>query len=561
MKLSALSLALALAAAPAVADLNAGAYLAARSAGLASDYEEAARYYTRALIDDRSNPVLLESTANAYVGLGDVDRAVPVARRLIETGQSSQTANLVMVTDAAKRGEWDGLLADFDAGQSVGPLFDGLAKAWALVGAGQMGDALAAFDDVADNPGVEAFGLYHKALALAYVGDFEGADRILSGDEGTEMRLMRRGVVAFATILSQTDQNDAALDLITVTFGDDLDPALTSLRNQLEAGDVAPFTAITQPSDGIAEVLFSIGAALSGEATPAYTLLYTRLALSLRPDHIEAILLPAELLEDLESYGLATEVYDTVPLDDPSYHAAELGRANALERAGDADAAIEVLTQLTQTHGSLPSVHIALADTLRRQERYADASPVYDRAIDLLGEPQQSHWVVHFARGITHEREDRWELAEADFRKALELNPGQPQVLNYLGYSFVEMNTNMDEALDLIEQAVEGRPDSGFITDSLGWALYRLGRYNEAVVHMERAVELEAVDPIINDHLGDVYWAVGRHREAEFQWHRALSFEPEEDDAARIRRKLEVGRDVVVEEEGAPALRLANDAR
>ncbi|MEO1239893.1 MAG: tetratricopeptide repeat protein, partial [Pseudomonadota bacterium] len=171
------------------------------------------------------------------------------------------------------------------------------------------------------------------------------------------------------------------------------------------------------------------------------------------------------------------------------------------------------------------------------------------------------HWVVHFARGITHEREDRWEEAEADFRKALELNPGQPQVLNYLGYSFVEMNTNMEEALELIEQAVEGRPDSGFITDSLGWALYRLGRYDEAVVHMERAVELEPVDPIINDHLGDVYWAVGRHREAEFQWHRALSFEPEEEDAERIRRKLEVGLDVVLEEEGAPALRMANDER
>ena len=559
MKLRALSLVLATLAAPASAEMNAGAYLAARSAGLASDYEAAARYYTRALIDDRANPVLLESTVNAYVGLGDVDRAVPVARRLLEVGQTSQIANLVLVADGAQRGAWDGLLADLDAGQSVGPLFDGLTRAWALVGAGRMGDALAAFDDVADNAGVEAFGLYHKALALAYVGDFEGADRILSGETGTEVRLTRRGVVAFSTILSQTDQNEAALELIEATFGTDLDPALEALRDGLEAGEAMPFAAITQPSDGVAEVLFSIGAALSGEATPAYTLLYTRLALALRPDHIEAILLTAELLEDLERFALATEVYDTVPRDDPSFHAAELGRANALERAGNVEASIEVLRQLTESHGEIPAVHIALGDTLRRQERYAEATPSYDRAISLLGDPQQSHWVVHFARGITHEREDRWDQAEADFRKALELNPDQPQVLNYLGYSFVELQTNMDEALELIEKAVEGRPDSGYITDSLGWALYRLGRYDEAVVHMERAVELEPIDPIINDHLGDVYWAVGRHREAEFQWHRALSFEPEEEDAERIRRKLEVGLDLVLEEEGAPALRLAND--
>ncbi len=559
MKIKAFGLVLAMTAAPAAAEMNAGAYLAGRSAGFASDYEEAARYYTRALIDDRSNPTLLESTVNAYVGLGDVERAVPVARRLLQTGASSQVANLVMVTDAAQRGAWEALLDDLEAGQSIGPLFDSLTTAWAQVGAGQMGEALATFDKVAGTSGVEAFGLYHKALALAYVGDFEGADRILSGENGPEVRLTRRGIVSFATILSQIDQNDAALELIAGAFGSDLDPALERLVAALQAGEAIPFDAITQPSDGVSEVLFSIGAALVGEATPSYTLLYTRLALALRPEHTEAILLTAELLEELTRYELATAVYDTVPRDDPAFHSAELGRANALELAGNVEAAIEALGQLSESHGEIPAVHIALGDTLRRQERYDEATPSYDRAIELLGEPQQSHWVVHFARGITHEREDRWDAAEADFRKALELNPDQPQVLNYLGYSFVELQTNMDEALDLIERAVTARPDSGYITDSLGWALYRLGRYDEAVGHMEKAVELEPIDPIINDHLGDVYWAVGRHREAEFQWHRALSFEPEEEEAERIRRKLEVGLDAVLEEEGAPPLRLAND--
>ena len=559
MTLKSVFLALTLAATPAVADPNAGAYLAARSAGAVSDYAAAADYFTRALVGDRSNPVLLESTVNAYVGLGDVARAVPVARRLQETGATSQIANLVMTVDAADREAWGGLIEDIDAGQSVGPLFDGLVRAWALVGEGRMGDALAAFDDVADNPGVEAFGLYHKALALAYVGDFEGADVILSGETGTDMRLTRRGVVAYATILSQIDRNEDAIALMEATFGSDLDPALAAVEEALAAGETLPFEAVTDPSDGVAEVLYSIGSALRGEASPSYTLLYGRLALALRPDHIEAILLTADLLEGLEQYTLATEVYDTVPASDPSYHAAELGRAGALERAGDTETAIEVLTQLTETHGDIPAVHISLGDLLRRLERYDEATPHYDEAISLMGEAQPNQWVVYFARGITHEREDRWELAEADFRKALELNPDQPQVLNYLGYSFVELGENMDEALDLIERAVASRPDSGYITDSLGWALYRLGRSDEAVVHMERAVELEPIDPIINDHLGDVYWAVGREREAEFQWHRALSFEPEEEDAERIRRKLEVGLDVVLEEEGAPPLHMAND--
>ena len=180
----------------------------------------------------------------------------------------------------------------------------------------------------------------------------------------------------------------------------------------------------------------------------------------------------------------------------------------------------------------------------------------------MIPEGSRGRWFVLYARAIAHERLDNWEKAEADFRAALELNPEHPQVLNYLGYSMVEKQINLAEALDMIERAVAARPDSGFIVDSLGWILYRLGRYGEAVAHMERAVELMAVDPVVNDHLGDVYWAVGRKREAEFQWNRALSFVDltevdGEADPDRMRRKLEVGLDAVLLEEGAEPLKVA----
>src|SRR6056297_1788491 len=286
MHLKASLFALTFAALPAAAEPDAGAYLAARSADATSDYEAAAEYYTRALVGDRSNPSLLESTVSAYVGLGDVTRAVPVARRLQESA-TSQVANLVMTVDAARREAWEGLVADIDAGLTVGPLFDVLVRGWALVGTGSMGAAL------------EAFGLFHKALALAYAGDFEGADVILSGEGGAEMRLTRRGVVAHATVLSQVERNEDAMALLDGVFGTDLDPALGELRAALEAGETLPFTAVTMPSDGVAEVLYSIGSALRGETAPAYTLIYSRLALALRPDHIEAILLTADLQEEL----------------------------------------------------------------------------------------------------------------------------------------------------------------------------------------------------------------------------------------------------------------------
>jgi Flp pilus assembly protein TadD len=183
-------------------------------------------------------------------------------------------------------------------------------------------------------------------------------------------------------------------------------------------------------------------------------------------------------------------------------------------------------------------------------ERFPEAVEAYDRALALVDAPQPAHWVLYYTRGIANERAGNWNDAEADFRAALKLEPDQPLVLNYLGYSLVEKQRDLDEALGMIEKAVRGEPDDGYITDSLGWVLYRLGRYDEAVKPMLRAVELTPDDPVINDHLGDVLWKVGRRREAEFQWRRALSFGPADDlDMDRIRKKLEVGLDKVLEAE------------
>ncbi|MDU8943671.1 tetratricopeptide repeat protein [Ovoidimarina sediminis] len=559
--LTRLFLTAALAASPvlAAADINAGAYLAARQAGFGSDFAAAADYYSRALVTDSSNPALVEAAMTSYLSLGDLDRAIPLARRLVETETENQIANLVLMADRTEQGDWPGILDALEGEASVGPLYDGLMRAWALLGEGRMGDALEAFDAVSEGRGTQAFGLYHRALALASVGDFEGADAVFSGENGPRLRLTRRGVLAHAQVLSQLDRAEDAASLIDQVFGPDLDPYLATLKEEILGGSPVAFDVVTSPVDGVAELHYSIAGAITGEASDAYTLIYARIAERLKPTHIDALLLSAELLERLGRYELATAVYDKVPRDHPYFHAAELGRANALRASGREDAAIEVLTQLGKSHGHLPAVHVSLGDLLRGLERYDEASKAYDRAIALVDDPQASHWSLFFSRGITHEREGRWDQAEADFRKALELQPEQPQVLNYLGYSFVEMQTNMDEALDMIERAVAGRPNSGYITDSLGWALYRLGRYDEAVGHMERAVELLPIDPIINDHLGDVYWAVGRTREAEFQWQRALSFDPEPEEADRIRRKLEVGLDIVLEEEGSPPLKVAND--
>ncbi|MCB2134600.1 MAG: tetratricopeptide repeat protein [Rhodobacteraceae bacterium] len=533
----------------------AGPYLAGRLASQQSDYAVAVDYFSRALVADPTNPAIIEDAIISQVGLGAIDKAATLARSLDQMDVKSPIADLVILADLAQQEDYDTALGELDAGRSAGPLVDDLYRAWAQLGLGQMSAALEAFDAIGARGGLKAFGLYHKALALASVGDFEGADRILSGEEDGPLRATRHGIIAHAQVLSQLERNDAAIELIDKTVNPGVDPLFAEMRSELQAGKVLPFTAVTGPKDGLAEVFFTVSSALSGESNDLNTLAYARMSEFLRPEQADTLLLSAAILEAQAQHDLAADAYGRIARDDPAYASAELGRAETLIAADRVDEAIAALKSLAELEPTRSDVWTALGDTYRRQEQFAEAAAAYDQAIANFPERQEGQWPVYYTRGIAHERTKNWPAAEADFRKALELRPDQPQVLNYLGYSYLEMNIKLDEALSMIELAVAARPDSGAIVDSFGWALYRLGRYQEAVVQMEQAVELMPVDPVVNDHLGDVYWAVGRKLEAEFQWRRALSFEPEtEDEANRIRRKLEVGLDVVLKEEGSEPL-------
>lgn len=550
------------AAGPAHSQSVAGSYLAARQAGISSDFRTAAYYFAQALAHDADNPALMEKAMTAYIGLGQVDRAVAVASRLTALGHASHVASIILLADGMRQGDFDWVVASLDANQMVEPIVGRLLRAWAQAGQGRISKALESFDQVAAKSGAEILGLYHKALALAMIGDHKAADEIFSNQDHSRQRSTRRGIIAHAQVLSQLDRNADAIKLLDTAYGTDPDHGIAKLRTELEAGITVPFDVVTKSKDGAAEVFLVIAGMLTGEDVPdSYTLLYSRIAEFLKPNHADALLFNAALLEQLKQYELATESYNRIPVDHPAFTAAELGRAEALRLSGNTNAAIEALQQLARSQAENPAVHVMLGDVLRELERYDDASKVYDAAIKLYENPQPKQWRVFFVRGITHEREGRWELAEADFRKSLELNPGQPQVLNYLGYSLVELGMNLDEAMELIEEAAAAEPNSGYIVDSLGWVQFRMGDHFNAVANLERAAELLPSDPVVNDHLGDAYWAVGRRVEAEFQWRRAISFDPEEKDAKRIRRKLEAGLDAVLAEEGAPPIKVTAQER
>ena len=529
-----------------------GPYLAARQALSDNDFAAATGFLDALIAVDAENPVVLENAVVAHLALGDLAAALEPAQRIEALGVASQPARLAVIGNLLAEGDHDAALEELRDGAGIGPLIDPLLRGWTQLARGRMSEALAEFDSLTGQRGMEAFGLYHTALALAHVGDAEGAERILSGEVAGPLQVGRRGALARVQLLGALERREDAVALIDEMFGTDPDPEVAELRARLSGDAPVGFDIVASPRDGMAEVFHDIAGALQGEASDAFTLILARMALALRPDHVSAVLLTGRLLGALDQHGLAAEVHRQVPEEAPLYHMARIGLAEALERDGEDAAARAELEALVETHGHLAAVHITLGDLLRRGRAFDAASQAYDAAIALLGMPQRQHWVVYYTRAITHEREDRWDQAEADFRTALELSPDEPHVLNYLGYSLVERRENLDEALEMIRRAVEGEPDNGYIVDSLGWVYYRLGRHDEALRYMERAVELMPTDAILNDHLGDVYYALGRTREARFQWRRALSFGPADDlDMDRIRRKLEVGLDAVLVEEGA----------
>lgn len=535
---------------------DAGAYLAARSAARANDFETAASYYDAVLAGTPGEAAMIERALSALVAAGDMEAAGALSASVAatETG-GSQLTNMVDMARAAREGRWREVIGLLEAGRSVGPLVDGLAQGWALMGLGRTEEAIAQFDNLATKQGgMASFARLHEALALAEVGRFEEAEETLAAGNGAEGG---RGILGRVEILSQLQRNDEAAALLKRAFAGISDPRISEMLNRLMEGERLPFDVVADPAAGLGEAFLGAATLLDGETEDRYTLLYSRMAEYLAPENADALMLSARLLEGMGRADLAAHCYDRLPEGHPASASVQLARAKGLRREGDNGAALDVLTRLEKQPGEVPGLQTVLGDTLREMGRMKPAEAAYSAALAQGGGPGQ--WLLHFSRGVTREKLGDWPGAEADFDAALEISPDQPQVLNYLGYALVEQGRDLSRALDMIERARKARPESGAITDSLGWALYHLGRTEEAVTHLEQAAALEPLDPVINDHLGDVYWRAGRRIEARFQWRRALGFGPEPETAERIRRKLALGLDRVLADEQDGPIKVAHD--
>ncbi len=522
---------------------NYGNYLAGRFAENEADLTFAANMIERVLEENPSDKEILRRAFVLNLGAGNGDRAAELAERLHKLGNNVSTATLLLVGRDLKAGKLDQALkrADELTDNGLSRFSKPLARAWILAGMKKYDEALKALEPLAAEKGFAAMYGMHAGLIEELAGRTEAAEKryraLIEDPKDASPRIVRvlasalqrngKKAEAEKVILSKLDVNEESLVL-----SDDLE--------RLKKGQKLE-RVVTTPAEGLAEGLFNLASALPRDRAENIVLLYARIALDLEPGFDLAQLLVGDVMISRERQKEAIEAYRKIKPDSPYGWSARLRIADALYEMKKLDEATALLETMAKERKDRIDALVNLGNYLRYKEKFKEAVAAYDRAFERLGEPARRNWALYYSRGIALERSGDWDRAEKDFLKALEYEPEQPYVLNYLGYSWVERGKNLDQAQAMIERAVQQRQNDGYIVDSMGWVLYRLGKYEEAVTQLERAVQLRPQDPVINDHLGDAYWRVGRQHEARFQWHRALSFKPEEKDKAKIEAKLDKG--------------------
>ena len=524
-------------------DTTLGSYLAGRFAQDSQDYGAAADYLQRALEGDPQNPELLEESIKALVGAGRTAEARIVAERLIEVEPKAAGAHIVLALGELKTGAYDAAEARLAplVPQGLNGFVIPLVRAWVAAGQAKPDRALEILSPVGQQQGFEAVYQLNVGLINESAGRSGPAGdaftKALASAETPPFRLVQIA----GGFYERSGQPDKAKDLYRDFAADNQGSSLLEpILERIGAGRPAE-PVVANPAEGVAESLFNLASALNQERLYEAALLYTRLALDMRADFPVAQILLGDVMVAQDHYQEATDAYRGVKPGTPFYWAARLRIANSLGEQEKIDEAALEFERLAKERPERAEALIELGNLMRSHERFPEAVDAYDEALKRIGTPDRRHWSLLYYRGVALQRSGSWPRAEADFLKALQLEPDQPHVLNYLAYTWVERGENYDNALEMLRKAVALRPEDGYIVDSLGWVYYRLGRYEEAVEELEIAIELRPNDPVINDHLGDAYWRVGRRHEARYQWQRALSFKPEADQVAPIQAKLQNG--------------------
>lgn len=538
-----------------------GDYLTGRIAARSNDIGAAAQAFRGVEQEGVESDEVLRGAFFFNVASGDIAAAAAIAGRILdnEDADDDDLARLALAAHHLKTENYAAAREALSANAQV-EYFSAamiILDAWAI--AGEEGPeaglkALAAKDG-------ETFRGFHP-LHQAFL--FENADLQDEARTAYQLSMMSYGGVvgrdAYGSFLQRSGDVEGArnhYELLAQYPGPDRQVAELGIA-RLDAGRINRAWADVTPQRGAAVALYSFGAAILqqmidqraavekagmrvGDPNYDMPLAFTQMALYLAPDFDHAQRLAGSILNAYGDNEKALAMLRSIPSTSAFYEQAQIEIAGGLIALGDEKEAMKVLRAAARSDEAVEA-KFTLANLLASQDRHGEAIRVYGRLIDALpDDPPEDSWRFLVGRAASLIEIGNWPPAEADLVRAVEIAPKEPVALNYLGYSWAERGENLEQAFELIEQAVAIEPNSGAYIDSLGWAYYQSGEYETAVGHLEHAASLEPGDPTITDHLGDVYWRLGRIIEARYQWKHVLELEPSDDLRDSVKEKLESG--------------------
>lgn len=532
----------------------AGSFLSGRFARGHEDLNEAAKYLYQTLQRDPDNKPLMHETMRISMLAGNTPQAITLAKKMADEAEEDPLIATILMLDQVNQGNYkkaeDYIVKTADAG--LYGVVKPVLREWLKIGSGERVGS-ADLQKAIDKSGFFApFITYHQALMNDVLGNDQLARESYIKASADPAITPYRVVEALSNFYQRHGQWKEAQGVFDQYQTANPDSTLIPDRIIRRDGEIEPL--VGSASEGLGELFFTTASILFGEESSQETFLYLRIATALRPNLPPAQLMLANLYEQMQNYPQAIATYDGIAPGTVFYRRGQIRKALNYEAMGKKKLAIKLLQRVADVNPKDNSALITMGDMLREQEQFEEAAGAYTDAIARAEPLKGTDWPLLYARGISFERDGEWGKAEDDFERALRLEPNQPDVLNYLAYSWLVANENVGKAREYLEIAASARPEDAHIIDSLGWAHYLSGDYAQAVVHLEKAADLMPDDPTVNEHLGDAYWRVGRTNEAKFQWQRALNFKPEEAAAEIIRGKLEHGLSPFMEQQSSAAL-------
>ncbi|WP_438992825.1 tetratricopeptide repeat protein [Pseudemcibacter sp.] len=528
---------------PDLAEQPFGEYLTGRHALFNHQYDVAADNYLEAIKQDPENIELMQFSLSVFIAAGRFEDAFFVNEKLKEMAAQNEVSNILDFFNKTKNKSYIEALIDIDELSSTGimNLIKPFFRAWIDAAEGSTSEIDAVVNSFEEENNFNFFNFFQAGLIYEYLEDFEKAESFYAQALNERGLLNLRAVEAYGKILKKNGKTEKAISILEdyidqAPANEQLKATLIEVRNDEQ---FEPF--VSSLDEGFAEIFYTVSTILMQDNVKSIATNFLQYAAFFKPEFPLVHFLQAQIFESDQYYRGAQNEFDKIKTDSPLYFQSKLQRAWLYNDMDRPEGTIAALLKLEKEYPDNREVLNSIAEFYRMNERFAEAIPAYSKVIDNIEEENVRDWIIYYTRGIVFDQEKRWAEAEMDFKKALEIRPEQPMVLNYLAYSWVDRGLNYVEAKKMLIRAVELRPNDGYIVDSLGWALYKMGDYEEAVPVLERAAQLETQDWAINDHLGDAYWTVGRKNEARFQWRHALSLSPDEDKIDLIKSKIKDG--------------------